>query len=518
VAASISVLVVGAIVLAATMQPTHVQAARSDLRIALGAATSFDPAVQSDSGSAQITAQLFESLTAVDASEQVQPALAATWETAKDGREMVFHLRQGLTFSDGSPLTAGDVVASWMRVLAMAKQGGLASLLDDVVGAEAYADGSGSASSVGLSAPDSRTIQVDLINPGSDFAAVASSPTLAVVPPGLKTNPSLLQPGTFVGSGAYVVSAVTATETTLTANSHYWAGSPAIATIHITTDIGTQNPVDLFLNGDLDYTWINSFDATWIAYDSTLGPQLRLSSTASVEYYGFDTTKPPFSDVRVRRAFAAGVDWRRLVSLLESPTEVSATGMVPPGLPGASSTDFVPQFDLAAAKADLAEAGYPNGVGFPTITLVTPGGSVDKAVVAQLRDNLGIDIGYETMDFATYYGRLASDPPAFWVQDWQADYPGANDFLGLLLGTGKANNYGRWSDADFDAAIEKALSAGDPASVQAGFDQAQAVVRDQVPVIPVDNGTSYWLVAKGLLGASTNGQGLIRFAGLAWGS
>jgi ABC-type transport system substrate-binding protein len=507
-----------AIVASSTFQPPNLRAARSDIRILMGAATSLDPAIQTDAASAQIDAQLFESLTAVDASQQIQPALAATWETLDSGRRIVFHLRPNLTFSDGSPLAAKDVVASWMRVLAMARQGGLASLLDDVTGAEAYATGAGPASGVGLHAPDNATVQVDLSAPASDFAAIASSPTLAVVPPALDSNPNLLKPGSFVGSGAYILGAITSTETTLQANSHYWAGKPAISTVHVLKDIAGQSPVDVFLSGKLDYTPIASFDATWIAYDRTLGPALRLVTTASVEYYGFDTTKPPFSDVHVRRAFAMGIDWRRLVILLDDPTEKPATSMVPPGIPGASGTDFVTKFDVAGAKAELAQAGFPNGVGFPKITLVTAGGSVDGAIVAQLHANLGIDIGYETLDLATYYERLANDPPAFWEQDWQADYPGAYDFLGLLLGTGKANNYGHWSNTSFDAALGKALSAGSPGATQAAFDEAQAVVQDQAPVIPVDNATSYWLAAKGLLGAAPNGQGLVRFAGLAWAS
>ena len=514
----IALFVIAAIVAATTFQTQHLRAARSDVTVLFGAATSLDPAIQTDAASAQIDAQLFESLTAVDSAQQIQPALAASWETLDGGRQLVFHLRPDLTFSDGSSLTAADVVASWMRVLKLASKGGLASLLDDVAGAEAYAKGTGQASAVGLHAPDKTTVQVDLAGPAADFAAIASSPTLAVVPPGLDSNPNLLKPGSFVGSGAYVLGAVTATQTTLLANSHYWAGKPAIATVHVMTNIGGQSPVDVFLAGHADYAPISSFDATWIAYDRTLGPSLRLVPTASVEYYGFDTTKPPFSDVHVRRAFAMGIDWGRLVTLLDNPTEQPATSMVPPGIPGHSATGFQPKFDLAAARAELAQAGYPNGAGFPTITLVTPGGSVDGAIVAQLHANLGIDIGYQTMDFATYYARLANDPPAFWEQDWQADYPGAYDFLGILLGSGKANNYGHWSDAAFDAALGKALSAGDAASMQTAFDQAQAIVQDQAPVIPVDNGTGYWLAAKGLLGAAPNGQGLVRFAGLAWGA
>jgi oligopeptide transport system substrate-binding protein len=102
--------------------------------------------------------------------------------------------------------------------------------------------------------------------------------------------------------------------------------------------------------------------------------------------------------------------------------------------------------------------------------------------------------------------------------DWVADYPGANDFLGLLLGPGKTNNFGRWTSTDFDTAISQALSSGDQASTQQGFDRAQAIVADQVPVIPVDYGSGYSLAAPKLLGAIPNGQGLMRFAGLAWAS
>ena len=102
--------------------------------------------------------------------------------------------------------------------------------------------------------------------------------------------------------------------------------------------------------------------------------------------------------------------------------------------------------------------------------------------------------------------------------DWVADYPGANDFLGLLLGTGQPNNFGRWSDASFDGAISEALSSTDAAAVQKAFDRAQSIVKDQAPVIPISYGSGYSLVAKGLLGALPNSQGLVRYAGLSWAS
>jgi oligopeptide transport system substrate-binding protein len=479
-------------------------------------AASLDPAVQSDAGSAQVVSQLFEALTAIDAAGRVQPALAERWSTSADGLQLTFQLRPDLRFSDGSPLTASDVVYSWMRVLAPAHPSQLASLLDDVVGARAYREGTGPKSAVGLSAPSSDQVVVDLARPDSDFPAIASSPTLAVVPPQIDTDPSALTPSGFVGSGGYVLSALSDTETTMAANPDYWAGVPAIKTVHLLNSVGGKSPVAEFENGDLDYTPISVYDASWIAYDSTLGPSLRVEPSPEVEYYGFDTSKPPFSDVHVRRAFQMGIDWRRLVQLQANPLEVPATGMVPEGVPGYSRSDFGPVFDLTRARAELAAAGYPGGAGFPKTTLVTPGAPLDEAVVKQIHDNLGIDVTYMALDWTTYNDRLLSDPPAFWWMGWVADYPGANDFLGLLLATGKTNNFGRWSSSDFDAAIEQALAATDATSVQQAFDRAQAVVKDQAPVIPVDYGSGYSLANPKLLGALPNGQGLVRYAGLAW--
>jgi ABC-type transport system substrate-binding protein len=511
-----AVLTVG-LVAAAAWHPAAAVAARDNVTIYVGSSpTSLDPAVLNDSGSAQVISQLFESLTAVDSDQRVQPALATSWEAQDGGKKVLFHLRYGLTFSDGSPLRASDVVSSWMRVLAPAHPSPFAPLLDSVVGARAYREGSGPASAVAIRASSDATVEVDLSSAGADLPAIASCPTLAVVPADVDSKPAILSPGTFVGSGAYTVTAISSTQITLAANSRYWAGKPAISTVHLITSLGGKSPIDEFQAGRLDYTPIYQQDGTWIAYDKTLGPSLRLEPSPSVEFYGFNTSKPPFSDVHVRRAFQYGIDWRRIVALESNPLVVPATGMVPDGVPGHSSTDFGPVFDVSRALSELAAAGYPNGQGFPKITLVTLGAGPDGQIVHQLHDNLGIDIDYRALDWTAYNDALSKDPPAFWWMDWVADYPGANDFLGLLLGSGQPNNWGRWSNSDFDAALERALSGSDAASTQKAFDQAQSIVQDQAPVIPVDYGAGYSLAAKGLLGALRNSQGLMRYAGLAW--
>lgn len=482
-------------------------------RILVDAPSGIDPAHQSDLASAVVDSQLFESLTAIDSSLAVRPALAASWEIQDGGRRVVFQLRPGLTFSDGTPLGARDVVRSWMRVLDPAEPSPLASLLDGVTDATAYSTGKDpDPAHVGITASGNDVV-VSLDRPASDFPAIAASPTLAVVP--ASTAAMKAGPG-FVGSGGYVLSAETSTQLTLVGNSRYWAGPPAIGTLQLLTDIGGRSPVQAFQDGQLDYTPIADSDASWIAYDRTLGPQLRSVASLSVDYYGFDTSRPPFSDPRVREAFAMAVDWGRLVALSAAPGTRQATSMVPPGIPGRSATDFAPVYDPAAARTLLAQAGYQGGKGFPTVTLATPGYPYDAGIVRQIRANLGIDLGYETMASADYFARLAGDPPAMWALSWVADYPGPDDFLGLLLGTGAANNYGRWSSAAFDAAIQAAGAATDPAAIQAAFDRAQTVVQHQVPVIPVSYGSGWALSRTGLLGAGENGLGIMRMAGLAW--
>lgn len=497
-------------------------AAGSDrpVRILSGVPSTLDPAAQGDAGSAAITAQLFESLTTFDADLQVRPALAESWTFAGGGRQVTFRLRPNLTFSDGTPLRPSDVARSWLRVVDPKRPSPLASLAFDIAGAEAYMRGTSPApASVGLHADDAAgTLTVDLTRPATDFVNIVAGPEFGVVPPGVSANPtSALGPGKdFVASGGYVLSGKTKTGLELTANPRYWAGKPAIGTIDLIGDLGGRGAVDAFTSGDIDYAPVPGIDASWLAYDQALGPQLRQVGSLSVQYYGFDTTKAPFNDPLVRQAFGQAIDWRRMAALSGSDGTVQvANSMVPPGIPGRSVQDFLPRYDPAGARALLAKAGYPGGAGFPTTILMTGGSGYDEGIVAEVKHELGITLKAEQMGDG-YFDRLATDPPAMWSLGWVADYPGRNDFLGVLLGTGATNNYGHWSSPTFDAAIAEAVSAIDPTVASAAYDRAEAVVRDDVPVVPVSYGPGWALSRTGLLGAGQNGLGIVRMAGLAW--
>jgi ABC-type transport system substrate-binding protein len=510
-------LILIALVVGACGGPAIGAADDSSVRIALGPPTELDPARTGDAQSSALIAQLFETLTTFDESLELRPALASAWRVEDDGRRVVFQLRPDLAFSDGSPLRAGDVVRSWLRVLDPVDPSPLVALLADVRGASAYADGEGTSADVGLHADDATgQVTVELERAAADFPAIAASPTLAVVPTTIEDAVALSASERFVASGGYRLVAEDATEMTLLANEHYWAGPPRIRTVTVVTGLDGASPVETFEAGDVDYVGIGADDAAWIAYHRTLGPRLLGVPAMATDFYGFDTSKPPFDDVRVRRAFGAAVDWRRISRLAVEDPASAATSMVPPGIPDRTKRDMLPEFDPDGARALLAEAGYRGGSGFPRVTLVTGGSPYDAAVVAELERELGVRLDQETMDFDSYFDRLDTDPPQIWFLSWVADYPGRNDFLGVLLGSRSANNYGRWSSPEFDAAIADAGSTTDEAAAGAAFDRAEEVVKRDVPVIPMSYGTGWALAREGLLGTGQNGLGSMRFAGLAW--
>ena len=492
-----------------------VRAAPNDVvTILAGSPETLDPALQSDIGSAFFSAQLFESLTAFDIGLTLRPALAGSWDISSDGKVIVFHLRPGVAFSDGKPITGADVVGSWFRIIDPQQPSQLASLMLDVRGvADFLAKRTTNRSDVGLSATGS-DVRVELARPGSDFPAIVASPTFGVIPPAIwRDGGSFAQPG-FAVSGAYSIAATTATEITLGANDRYWAGPPAIRTVHLLSSIGGRSPVAAFEAGDVDYTGISAYDASWIRYDSTLGRQLRTVPSLSLSFLGFSTDKPPFNDVRVRQAFGAAVDWARVTALAAVGGEISADSMVPPGVPGAGAGNWLPGYDPVKARQLLKDAGYPAGAGFPVITLAADGLGPAEGVAADLERELGVHIRVE--QFSDHFGRLHTDPLPMWMLGWVADYPGPNDFLGVLLGTGSSNNYGHWSSPTFDTALAAALATRDPAAAAAAFQQALGVIQDQVPAVPLTYGDGWALSRNGLLGAGQNGLGILRIAGLAW--
>jgi oligopeptide transport system substrate-binding protein len=489
-------------------------ATRDEVRILAGEPATFDPAGQGDITTAAVTAQIHETLTTYDAALQIQPALAASWDVGADGREVVFHLRPDLTFSDGTPLSGEDVVGSWLRLIDPDSPSPLAALMIDVKGARAHLLGqSTDAAEVGLRA-NGLDVEVELERPGADFPAIVSAAIFAVVPPAVwRDGRDAFGPGQPV-SGGYEVGSVSSDAIVLQRNERYWAGPPAIPTVRLVLDIGGRSPIAAFQADDIDYTAVSSVDAPWIPYDPALGPQLREASSLDLTYLALDTTRPPFDDVRVRQAFGAAVDWERVVTLSSTGGTIAATSMVPPGIPGGGDRRWLPEHDPDHARELLAEAGYPAGQGLPQIEFGAGGYPVAAAIAADLERELGMRVDQVVYD--DHLGRISTSPPNLWITGWIADYVGPNDFLGVLLESDSNDNNGHWTSAAFDQAIAEALSSRDPDAAQAAYEQALARIRDEVPVVPLYHSSNWALSRDGLLGAGDNGLGILRVPGMAW--
>jgi oligopeptide transport system substrate-binding protein len=235
----------------------------------------------------------------------------------------------------------------------------------------------------------------------------------------------------------------------------------------------------------------------------------------SVALLGFDTTEPPFDDPRVRRALAMAVDWRGLAAL-DGDDGTAPTSVVPPGVTARGEGDYLLPHDPDGARVELAAAGFPGGSGFPTVTLMTYGAGPSEAIAASLGRELGLDVRVELRGFEEHGSLLEEDTPDMWTLAWSADYPHAHAFLGLLLESGSTANVGGWSDAGFDSLLEAAAATGDPAEQARLYAEAQAIVRDEAPVIPLDYGATWWLSREDLRGGRVSGVGLMRYADLAW--
>ena len=487
---------------------------RDEVRILAGEPSTYDPAAAGDVVTAAVTAQLYETLTAFDSGLTLQPALAGSWDVADDGTSVVFHIRPDLTFSDGTALTAEDVVGSWLRIIDPLRPAPLAALMIDVRGAREYLAGAiTDPEQVGLRA-NGLDVEVELERPGADFPSIVSSPLFAVVPPAAwRDGQDAFGVGAVV-SGGYAVAAEGGEEITLERNARYWAGPPAIPTVRLVLDIGGRSTVAAFLEDDLDYTEVSIVDAPWIAYDERLGPQLRETPSLAITYMGVNTMAPPFDDIRVRQALGAAVDWRRITALASFGGQLPAVSMVPPGIRGAGDNDWLPLHDPERARDLLADAGYPGGSGLPPIQFAVGGASIADAIEADVERELGLEV--ELLSLDDHLGRISTDPPNLWISGWIADYPGPNDFLGVLLESDSTENKGGWVSPAFDQAIAEALATRDPAQAEAAFERALAEIQDEVPVVPLSVSTDWSLSREGLLGAGGNGMGILRMAGMAW--
>ncbi len=507
-----------ALLLVSSLPPAAPRTGASDepLRYLGGPMKTLDPAFIADAADAELILQLYAGLTRIDEAGNVYPSLASGWRVSADGRTYTFTLRDGLRFSDGSPLRAADVRRSWLRLLDPATRASAPDLLSVIDGARERLRG-GPESGVAIEATDDVTLVVRLRQPGGYFPAITATPATFVVPPTAGRDGSWQRPDRFVGSGPYVVSGTDGGDLLLAANERYAAGAPPIAAIRWVASID-GDPVSAFAAGQLDLAQVSPADVGWIRYDRQLGPRLHQAAALSVQYFGFDTSRPPFSDARVRRAFALALDRPRLVELSLGSSATPAGSIVPPALqPEGSVLQAAPRSaNVAEARRLLDEAGYADRSKLGTITVDASALDVRPAV-ATWRSVLGVEIAVETMSFSDYLVALEEHPPQLFTVNWIADYPSPQALYGLLLAPGAASNYGGWDDERFSSLLDAASAAATSAEGSA-YAQVEERVDSEVPLLPWSYEAGWWLTRDGLSGLGNLTVGLLDFGRVGRGS
>lgn len=507
-----AVLAAVLIVSAAGASGAPISAAGPPLRYLAGPAGTLDPAFIADAGDVQLLLQLYAGLTRLDETGEPYPSLASGWEISDDGRTYEFTIREDLAFSDGTPLTAEDVRRSWLRLLDPTTRASAPDVLSVIAGAAERLAGAADEDAVGVRAPDATTLVVELRHPASYFLDILATPSAFVVPPHADATRTWQTPEAFVGSGPYVVDRLVGSDLVLRANERYVAGPPPINEIHWVADV-VGDAASAFAAGTVDLAGVPGWDASWIAYDAELGPNLHAAEPLTISYFGFDTTRPPFDDSRVRRAFLLALDRERLVPLAEGASSQPAASLVPPAI---WPDGFVPtlEADPDEARRLLDRAGYADRGELGTIVVNGLGFGVGPAV-ATWREELGVEVAVETMDFGDFLAALDDRAPNVFTVNWIADYASPHALYGLLLDSGAASNWGDWRDPEFVALLEAAAAAPID-ELGAAYAAVEAYAAEQAPVIPWAYGESWWLVADGLRGLGNLTVGLLDFGRVSW--
>jgi len=454
---------------------------------------SLDPALTTGVPESRISAALFEGLTVNDPrTAQPVPGLAERWTVSRDLRTYTFTLRPA-TWSDGTPLTARDVVDAWLRVLDPATASPYAYLLgDSIQGAAAYNAGRGPASAVQIRALDPRTFQVTFVGPLPYALAMLTHNAFMVTPtfavrrfgPGHWTKPAH-----FIGNGPYVLKEWKPQDRVVVVrNPRYWdARNIRLASITYLAIEDAGVAYDKYQAHEIDYATEDSIPTAQI--DAIrLRPDYHHLAGSSVYYFLFNVTRKPFDDVRVRKALAMALDRRQLADDVLKGGEVPTAGFVP--AMGGFHTAPGNGFDPDQARRLLAQAGYPGGRGFPRFTLVYNTSARHRLICEWVQQawqtGLGIDVELRNMEWNTFLD-TKQKTHEFQVAraGWLADYPDPSNYLALFK-TGAGNNDGLYANPAYDRLLARAatLPPGKPRDQVLERAETILVTRDQA-LIPL---------------------------------
>jgi oligopeptide transport system substrate-binding protein len=447
-----------------------------------------DPGKVGGQAGGRIIANLFEGLTVRDAQLVPRPGIAMAWEVSADGLLWTFHLRES-QWSDGTPVTSEDFRWSWMRLLDPATASKSAHLLHAVQGGRAF--NRGEPVEIGLRAPDPHTLVVELDRPVPWFAELAATPPLCPVPRHVveARGDAWTRPAHIVSNGPFVLAQRRLNERmVLQRNARYWnVDAIALESAEaLTGDFANAN-FNRYASGLLD--WVDSGGVPPSLVDRLRERDDWHAAPFLATYFlRCNVQRPPLDDARVRQALQRSIDAQAIVEHVTRSGEVAAHSLVPPQVPGYEEIR-APGFDPSAARELLAEAGYPDGRGFPPVTLLISTSQwhrqIAEVLQQQWRATLGIEVRIQNQEWKVFTATVSEGDYELARGSWIADFADAGNFLEIWQ-SGSPNNRTGLSSGLVDSLIRASQDETDPVRRARILREIEReVVVEQAVILPV---------------------------------
>lgn len=451
------------------------------------------------------------------------PAVAESWDISPDGLVYTFHLRPNAAWSSGDPVTAQDFLYSWQRELTPELASEYAYMLHCIRKAKDFSEGKvKDFGEVGAKALDDRTLEVTLENPTPSLLAMQTHSSWYPIHPrtiekfgGMaERNTKWTRPGNFVGNGAYVLKRwIPNNLIEVVKNERYWNANavrlPRILFYPIDNQLTEERS---FRTGQLHLT--ESVPIAKVPVYRRERPEvLHIDPYLGTYFYRLNVTRPPFTDVRVRRALAMAIDRTAIATRVMTGGQRPAHTYTVPDTVGYTCRVGIKD-DPEEARRLLAEAGYAGGNGFPHVEILfnTNEGHklIAEAVQRMWKENLKIDVALLNQDWKVYLDSQANLDYDVCRASWVGDYADPINFLECFT-TGNGNNRTGWTSPQYDDLIARARATADTAARFELFQQAEAILLDEAPILPIYYYTRVFLMSTEVGGWQSNLLGYISF-------
>ena len=461
--------------------------------------SSLDPHVNFDAAAGWIQSDAYEGLITYSPNGAVIPGAAESWEVSADGKTYTFHLREGLKWSNGDPLTAQDFVDGVFRTLNPAtasEKGYYFYSTIQIKGAKAIADGeSTDPATLGVTAPDDRTVVVEMLTPAPHMLDLMGSFQFSPLHgPSFAANGAggFIDPAKVVSNGAYVIKEVVPqSHVLLERNPNYWDAANVkipLVKYHVTEDVSTE--LKRYQAGEIDITYdipLNQIEPL----KAEIPDQVKISPSTEIIYYSFNLTKEPFKNIDLRRALSLAVDRdvleNKIVKGGSIPTFSFAGGFDPtydgPAIAEAGMTQAERE---ALAKELYAKAGYgpDNPLKVNIVTTVAEDSTRRAQGVALMwKKVLGAEATVEPQERKAWLDTFYAGTWDVFGDDLVGDFAGAETFLAYLRPSAEAGY--NWVSPDYEAAMDKAALLADQPSRNAALAEAEKILLDDYIFAPL---------------------------------